>query len=233
MRDRSGAQGQALAVAGGAGLAISLWLPWYTVEIPQSALNSVTQMSQQFGALGSLIRSGAQLISQLGPFHLTSWQAFKTLPAVVLVNAIIGGGLALLALSDRAGNTSRLTMLAGGVGALLVGYRIAVPPGQGGFVHPAWAIYLGLGGALAMLAGGFLANQGGSDGVTITAFPAVSPAPATGPFAPAAATDPFAAPVTPTPDPFAAPASAAATIAPVTPSADSWSSTQSVPPPAA
>jgi hypothetical protein len=230
MQDRSGTQGQALAVAGGAGLAISLWLPWYTVEIPQSALNSVTQMSQQFGALGSLIRSGAQLISQLGPFHLTSWQAFKTLPAVVLVNAIIGGGLALLALTDRAGNTSRLTMLAGGVGALLVGYRIAVPPGQGGFVHPAWGIYLGLIGALAMLAGGFLANQASSDGVTVTAFPAAGPAPATGPFAPTATA---AAPLTPTTDPFAAPASAAAAIAPVTPSADSWSSAQSVPPPAA
>src|SRR5579872_4996372 len=130
MQSRTATPGHALAAAGGAGLAISLWLPWYTVDIPQAALNSLAQMSRQFGALGGLIRSGAQLIGQLGPFHLTSWQAFKTIPAVLLVIAIIGGGLALLALTDRAGNTAQLTMLAGGVGTLLVGYRIAVPPGQ-------------------------------------------------------------------------------------------------------
>ena len=44
----------------------------------QAALDSVNQLSQQLGALGPLMRTGAQLISQLGPFHITAWQAFKT-----------------------------------------------------------------------------------------------------------------------------------------------------------
>jgi hypothetical protein len=157
MQNRSG--GHVVAVAGGAGLAASLWLPWYTVNIPPAALRSVAQMSQQFGALGGLVRSGAQLLSALGPFHITAWQAFKTVPAVLLVVAIIGGGLAFLALTDRAGNTSQLTMLAAAVATILVGYRIAVPPGQGGFVQPAWAIYLALVSSLAMLAGGFMASR--------------------------------------------------------------------------
>jgi hypothetical protein len=160
MGSGTGKSGQSLATLGGIGLAISLWLPWYTIDIPQSALNSVTQLSGQLGALGPLVRSGAQLISQLGPFHVTAWQAFKTTPDVLLIAAIIGGGLALLAVTDRAGSTAGLTMLAGGVGAVLVGYRIAVPPGQNSFVSPAWGIYVGLISALAMLAGGFLAGRG-------------------------------------------------------------------------
>lgn len=160
MSSGTGKPGQSLAALGGLGLAISLWLPWYTVDIPQAALNTVAQLSQQFGALGPLVRSGAKLISQLGPFHMTAWQAFKTTPDVLLVAAIIGGGLALLALADRAGSTSGLTMLAGAVGALLVGYRIAVPPGQNSFVSPTWGIYVGLLSSLAMLAGGFLSGRG-------------------------------------------------------------------------
>lgn len=159
MRSGTGKSGQSLAAIGGLGLAISLWLPWYTISIPQSALNSVSQFSRQLGALGPLVRSGAQLISQLGPFQATAWQVFKTTPDVLLVAAIIGGGIALLALTDRAGSTSGLTMLAGAVGAVLVGYRMAVPPGQNSFVSPAWGIYVGLISSLAMLAGGFLAGR--------------------------------------------------------------------------
>ena len=155
----TGNAGHAVAATGGAALAASLWLPWYSIHIPQAAIDSVVQMSQQLGALGPLVRSGAQLINQLGPFHVTAWQAFSTTPAVVLGAAIIGGGLALLALTDRAGSTSQLTMLAGIVAALLVGYRIAVPPSQSGFVHPAWGTYLALVSALAMLAGGALAGR--------------------------------------------------------------------------
>jgi hypothetical protein len=215
MENRSTTPGHVLAAAGGVGLAASLWLPWYTLSIPQAALNSVTQLSQQFGALGSLIRSGAALLSQLGPIHLTAWDSFKTVPAVLLVIAIIGGGVALLAMSDRAGNTTQLTMLSGGVASLLVAYRIAVPPGQGSFVHPAWAIYLALVGALAMLAGGFMAKNARADEPrVVTLLPTPAPTP---PVAPQAT------------DPWGTPAATAVSALP----ADGWSSAGSVPPPAA
>jgi hypothetical protein len=162
MRSGTGKPGQGLASIGGLGLALSLWLPWYTIHISQSALNSVAQMSQQLGALGPLVRTGAQLISQLGPFHVNAWQAFHSAtPAVVLAVAVIGGGLGLLALSDRAGAASQPTMLAGGVAVLLVGYKIAVPPTQSGFVHPAWGIYLALLSAVAMVVGGALSTRDG------------------------------------------------------------------------
>jgi hypothetical protein len=166
-------QGQALAALGGVGLAASLWLPWYSIQIPQAAVNSISQSAQQLGALAPLVRTGAQLINELGPFHITAWQAFTTTPAVLLAVAIIAGGLAALALTERAGDTSQLTMLAGGVGAVLVGYRIAVPPGQGSFVHPAWGIYLALISALLMLAGGGLSGR--DDGQTIPAMTMPNP----------------------------------------------------------
>jgi hypothetical protein len=169
-------------------------------------------MSQRFGAFGGLIRSGTALLSQLGPFHVTSWQAFKTVPAVLLVIAIIGGGLALLALTNRAGETSQLTMLASVVGAVLVVYRIAVPPGQGNFVHPAWGLYLALVSCLAMLAGGVLASQARGDEGPIGM-------PIRNPYDPSPHADLFA-PAAPHVDPFAA----APNLAPAT---------GSVPPPAA
>jgi hypothetical protein len=236
-------KGQALAVAGGVGIAASLWLPWYTVNIPQAALNSVSQLSQQFGALGPLIRSGAQLISQLGPFHLTAWQVFTTTPAVLLVVAIIGGGLALLALTDRAGNTSQLTILAGAVGVGLVGYRIAVPPGQGGFVHPDWAIWLALVSSLAMVGGGALSRveRGALEPVVMTPLPAALPTtPHLDPFAAPLGSVGNAAPAVSVPmDPFGSAAPVLAT--PLDPSgnaaaaasdpAASWSTDGSIAPP--
>ena len=159
MGSSRGTKGQSLAALGAAGLVASLWLPWYTIQIPQAALNSAAEMAKQLGALGPLITSGTRLIGQLGPFHLTAWQTFNTTPAVLLVVGIVGGGLAVLSLTDRAGNTSQLTTLGGVVGALLVGYRIAMPPGQGSFVHPAWGIYLALVSALVMVAGGALSRN--------------------------------------------------------------------------
>jgi hypothetical protein len=217
MSSGSGKPGQLLAAIGGVGLAISLWLPWYTINIPQAALNTVSQLSQRFGALGPLVRSGAQLISQLGPFHITAWQAFKTTPDVLLVAAIIGGGLALLALGDRAGSTSQLTMLAGAVGAILVGYRIAVPPGQASFVSPDWGIYVGLVSSLALLAGGFLSGRdvGAVEPIGMAARPA--------PYPPAPAPTSW--------DTAAAPALSVATDPTVAAPGDTWSTGQSVPPP--
>jgi hypothetical protein len=84
------------------------------------------------------------------------------------------------------------------VGVVLVIYRIAVPPGQGNFVHPAWGIYLALVSALVMLAGGVLAGQA-PDEEPARAMPmpnSYTPAPHTDPFAPAAHADPFMGPST-------------------------------------
>ena len=90
----------------------------------------------------------------------TSWQAFTATPSVLLVIATIVAGLSLLELRQRAGDTSRLAMLAGGLAAILAGYRILVPPGDA--LHAVWGAYLGLASALTILGGGRLAAEAGS-----------------------------------------------------------------------
>ncbi len=220
MNSQRQSRGHALAALGGAGLAASLWLPWYTVQFSQAAVNSIAQSAQQLGALAPLVRSGAQLLNQLGPFHVTAWQAFKTMPAVLLVVAVIAGGLALLALTDRARITSQPTMLAGAVGAVLVGYRIVVPPGQGSFVHPAWGIYLALISALLMLAGGALSGSEGREPIpTATQLDptAYTPEGASTGWPPAPAATPYTT------------SQGQSTVTTVP--AATWSADQSVPPP--
>jgi hypothetical protein len=158
MSSRRETQGLTVAAIGAATLAASLWLPWYSFRIPAAAIDSAEQFARQLGALGPLVTAGAKLASQLGPLHLTAWHALSTTPGVVLAVAVIAGGLSVLELTGRATSVARPTALAGIVGVALVGYRILDHPG-GGFLHPAWGIYLALVGAIAIVAGGVIAGQ--------------------------------------------------------------------------
>jgi peptidoglycan/LPS O-acetylase OafA/YrhL len=105
--------------------------------------------------------------------RVTAWQAATTLPIVLLVCAVIGGGLAALAATGRAEGVSQLVALAGGVGVLLVLFRLAAPPLDGQLLHPAWGLFLSLGGALAMVAGGTAANRSDARAVTGPRLPSV------------------------------------------------------------
>ncbi len=167
-------RGHALAALGAAGLVASLWLPWYSFTLPPAALDTLAQTAQQLGPLGSLVTRGAQLLSELGPLHVTGWQALKTTPVVLLVIGIIAGGLSVLALTERATNTARLTILLAIVGSLLVGYRVAVPPVQADFVHPTWGIYVALVSGLVMLAGGMVAGSEGARALPNLPLPEMS-----------------------------------------------------------
>lgn len=126
------------------------------VGVPGRGLSAIRTRGhwQALAALG-----GAGLVLSLwlhwytGHVSQAAWQSFTATPAVLLAIAIVGGDLSTLELARRVGDTSRLTILAGGLAAALVAYRIAVPPGPGS-VHPAWGAYVSLVCALAMLSGG-------------------------------------------------------------------------------
>ncbi len=148
--------GQALAALGAAGLAASLWSPWYTFQFPQALVNETDGAATQMGAFGQFLARGAQLLRALGPYHVTAWQLFTTGPALVLALSVIAGGLALLALTGRAANVGQIIAGAGAGGFLLVFYRVLVRPGPGGLLHMSWGLYLALGAALAVMAGGVL-----------------------------------------------------------------------------
>lgn len=152
-------RGHALAALGGLALALSLWLPWYSFRIPSAAIGSALALAHSAGSLAPLITAGAQLAGHLGGLHATAWQAYTTLPVVLVVCAVIGGGLAALTAAGRAEGVWQLVALAGVVGGLLVLSRLVAPPLDGQLLHPAWGLFLALGGALAMAAGGAAANR--------------------------------------------------------------------------
>ena len=132
--------GQILAATGGAALLGSLWLPWYTVRLPQSA-----------------------------------WQTFTAAPSVLVATGVLVALLSVLELSQRTGDTSRLAILAGAVAAVIVAYRVAVPPSAAS-VHVSWGAYMSLASALIILLGGALAAAEGR--LPDLPIPAVGLAPA-------------------------------------------------------
>jgi len=171
--DQRESRGYTVAVLGAAALSASLWLPWYSLRIPASAVDSAEQAAHQLGALGPLVTATAQLVRALGPVHATAWQAMSTTPGVLLALAAMGGGLSVLALTGRASSVERMVAGVGIVALLLVGYRLVILPGPGPFVHLAWGIFLALGGAVAILAGAVLAGDKRAERMADVTLPGV------------------------------------------------------------
>lgn len=164
------------AVLAAGGLGVSLWLPWYGFRIPAGLIDTAEQEAQHYGALAPLIRQGAEYARALGQLHLTAWQAFAQTDAILLVLAVVGGGLALLAVTDRAAGVARVVCAAGGLAFALALYRCLSPPGPDGLLHPATGAYLALACAAIMLGAGWIA--GAASGLEAWAAPGgVGPAP--------------------------------------------------------
>jgi hypothetical protein len=147
-----------LSAIGSAGLLCSLWLPWYTIRIPASVLDSVQQLAPQLGILGPFVSREAQAARSLGALHLTAWQALTQIDVALAIAAVLAGGLALLASAGRASGTGRLIGSAAGVALALTAYRILVPPGPNGVLHPAVGAYLCLACAAATALTGALGH---------------------------------------------------------------------------
>jgi hypothetical protein len=104
---------------------------------------------------------GAGLIASLWlPWYtatatLSAWQTFTAMPTVLAVIGALVALLSVLELSQRTGDTSRLALLGGALAAVLVGYRLAVPPLAA--LHSASGTYFALVSAVTVMAGGFLA----------------------------------------------------------------------------
>lgn len=158
METRRDGLGHVTGSVAGAGLIASLWLPWYSFTIPPAAINDAVQVAHQYGLSPSLISLGADYLNHLGPLHFTAWNVMTTIPAIVLVCGVLGGGLAVLSLTGRATEVGRAIGGAGLVATCLVGFRVLVLPGQGGFLQHAWGVYLALVAAIAMTVGGALAS---------------------------------------------------------------------------
>jgi hypothetical protein len=124
-------------------LLLSLWLPWYSFQIPASVLDQAEQAGSQFGALAPLIQQGAEVMRQLGPQHLTAWDVFHQIDVALAIAGVVAAGLAGLALTGRATGVSPAIAVAGAVAASLIIYRLGAarakrdpPPRLGPLVRP-------------------------------------------------------------------------------------------------
>ncbi len=161
----------AIAALGGLGLLRSLWLPWYSFQIPASVLDQAEQAGSHFGALAPLIQQGAEVMRQLGPQHLTAWDVFHQIDVALAIAGVVAAGLAGLALTGRATGVSPVIAVAGAVAASLIVYRLLKPPGPSEILHPAWGLWFALLGAGAVVAGGLLSRAVVEDAVQV-GFPA-------------------------------------------------------------
>jgi hypothetical protein len=149
-----------LAVLGAGGLLGSLWLPWYSLQIPAAAINQAEQIAQQYGALGPLIRQGAELARSLGPVHVTAWQVLQQADILIAIAAAVAGCLALLVISGRAIGDGRLIATAGAVGLVIALYRTLIPPGSNSSLHPVWGAWLAVVSGVVVVLAGLLGAAG-------------------------------------------------------------------------
>jgi hypothetical protein len=188
MRTRAGTGamplGEVVASLGALLLLGSLWRPWYELRFPASFLSQAKAAAPHLGDLGPLVSQGVDQLSSAGAIPVTAWQAFEQADVVLATAAAVALGLvALNAIGALTGRLDGVIALAGLVAAVTVVSRLVSPPGSGTplgdqLLHPATALYLGLVGAVMMLAGGVMALAGGPGPVPAAAAVSISASPA-------------------------------------------------------
>jgi hypothetical protein len=154
--------GHLVALAGAALALLSLWAPWYRVDL--DALRQALQ--QQPGFSGTSLGGFVQSIAALLP-HSISGDAWQTLHRLDVLVAFASGA-AIVALLAAAGSfgpgirvahdaAARVAVAAGAVCALFVAGRLMNPPGPNAIVDVRWGAWACLLGCGLMVAGGIAA----------------------------------------------------------------------------
>jgi hypothetical protein len=173
-----------LALAGAFAVVLSLWLPWYHVDLSaalKAAFGDVpaagtAPAGSPAGAFAGAIAGLAQGLLSAMPHDVTvsGWTALNGADIALAVLAAV----ALLSLLDgvQAVLAARLVTLAGLVVTGIVAVHAADPPGPGGVVDLRPGIWVALAGGLLMAIGGWRSAAG--------AAAAPSPPPVASPFGP-------------------------------------------------
>ena len=166
MADNRASRGLLVSALAAAVLAVSMFLPWYSVSItPTGAAAAQQQLStvaQQYGNanLQSMANAvGSQFSSVAGRplVTLSAHQALKDLSKLLLLLAAVALVASLLTLADVVEVSGGQIALVGFTAILLVLYRMVSRPGtDGGFA----SLSLGWGSWLALLAAAGIAAGG-------------------------------------------------------------------------
>jgi hypothetical protein len=151
--------GNWIAGVGAVGLLFTLFRPWYSVNLPDEFLSEANALAPELGDFGTFLAQGLAELERAAPLTVTGWEIFESADLVLAGLAVVV--LAAVALSAIG---PEWIARAGVVAAVLVGYKLAAPPGASAqlseqLLQPEPAAYLALVCALAMAGGGAMAMR--------------------------------------------------------------------------
>jgi hypothetical protein len=173
--------GHFLALVGALLAVVSLWRPWYRVELPpafRDLFSSGGQLGSDPGLLGQLVRGMATALP--GSVSLSGWDALKgadvalTVAAAAVVATVLAASGAISGMRVDAGLAARVAALAGAVVLGVAAWHVVKTPGDGpasDWVHVGGGLWLAVGAGVAMLGGGLWA---GTDSATTASRPRTS-----------------------------------------------------------
>jgi hypothetical protein len=178
MADNRVPRGLLISALGAAGLAISMFLPWYSVSITANgaaeAQKQFASVAQQYGNANLQAMAG-QVGAQFSAFAghpiatLSAHQALKHLSLVILLLAGVSLLGSLLRLADVSEVSGDQIAIVGFAALLCVLFRLLSPPDtQTDLISLSlsWGGWLALVAAAAIVAGGIFTPSAGRSGVS-------------------------------------------------------------------
>jgi hypothetical protein len=165
--------GLLISALGSAVLAVSMFLPWYSVSVTAvgaaAAQQQLSTVAQQYGnaslqAMASQVGAGFNSIVGRQLTTVTAHQALKDLSVALLLLAGISLLASLLRLADLYDASGGQIALVGGTAVLFVLFRLLSPPAAHSdliSLSPSWGGWLALVAAAAIVVGGLWAPPPG------------------------------------------------------------------------
>jgi len=172
MADRRPSPGLLISALGAAVLAVSMFLPWYSVSITATgaaeAQQRLASVAQQYGnanlqAMAGQVGAGFSSVAGRPLVTLSAHQALKDLSIVLLLLAGVALLASLLRLADVAEVSGDQIAVVGFVALLCVLYRMLSPPDAHTDVVSlslGWGSWLALVAAVAIAVGGVWTPSG-------------------------------------------------------------------------
>jgi hypothetical protein len=164
-RRRPVARGHYVAAVGAIGLIVSLFLPWYSLNLPPGAQEAIDAETERLPeGIRELGRSFVEEI--LEGVGGTAWEVFSSVDIVLLVCAVLVLVLSLSAIITRGASTmlgpattARAIGLLGTGAAGLIVVKMLDQPGPNVLLEVDYGPYVALGAAAAIAFGGWSAGD--------------------------------------------------------------------------
>jgi hypothetical protein len=159
------APGHYVAAAGAIGLIVSLFLPWYSLNLPPGAREVLDAETENLPeAIRELGRSFVEEI--LGGIGGTAWEVFSSVDVILLVCAVLVLAMSLFVMITGGASTllgpattGRAIGLVGTGAAVLIVVKILDQPGPNVLLDVDYGAYVALGAAAAIAFGGWSAGE--------------------------------------------------------------------------